>query len=192
MIKKTNFKWILVFGVVILILLSFFQIYRVNTKYPNPEIIIYQEEEPIRGGDVTITVMESSLAPAKEVTRDFEGYVNVVSEVRQLSKDQEKILLVELRAENTSLENQTVNLTQFVAQSGVWSNGWDLELYFLLNNTGRIEVELEPLSNKTVYLGYCLYDFQFSGKEWTRVENRDFNLVMTVYPYKNQVCLNVI
>ena len=190
--KSTILKVVMILALAAFFL-SFLQIYRLNEKYPAPAISTYVEKEPIHGGDITITVMNSRLEPVKEITKEMKDYHDEVAngQGKQLTDRQKKILIVELKIENTSQNPQKVDVTQFMAQSGAWANGWDLDLYLALNNTDQVNVGLEPLTSKTVYLGYSLYDFQFKAKEWGHMTAKEFYLVMTVYPYKNRVLLTI-
>ena len=82
-----------------------------------------------------------------------------------------------------------MSFANIVAQSKAWSNGCDFDLYSQLNNMNSIYVTLAANEEKDIKLPYLMYDFQFKEGEWETVNERDFSLVLSVYPIKNIVRL---
>ena len=180
------------FAIAAVILLGF-KIYMINQKYPNPKIITYNQEEEIKGGDITVTIQKSQLLSYEQLKEIAPEYQNNVTNTdgTSLDKSQTKTLLLELKIVNTSDEEQTMSVANFIAQSSAWSNGWDYDLFLQMNNGESPNVNLLPYEEKVIKIGYNMYDFQFKDNDWKFVNEREFYIIVSVYPVKNMIKLSL-
>lgn len=176
-------------AILLILLVLSWRIVSLNKEYPNPRIITYKTGEYIKGGDISIMVTDSKFTAMDEIKEMTPGIENPVTDEKGnlLTDEQKKVLLVNLNVHNLSDEIQTTSLLQFMAQSDAWSNGADLGTYYALNNTQGTSIQLQPGEQRCVQMPFYLYEIQFDTNEFQKVENRKFNLVLSVYPIKNVI-----
>lgn len=190
---KRKKKIMLAGGIIVflLIIVAGWRIATLNMKYPNPQIITYGLSEPIKGGGIEITVTGKELV-SMACIRDRIPNIqdNVLDEKGDiLSDSRKKILLVNLEVKNLTDADQEISLTQFMAQTQVWSNGMDLYTYLSLNNLQAAGIQLKAQEKRNITMPFYMYDFQFKKGEFDKIENRKFTLVLSTYPIKNVVNL---
>lgn len=176
-----------VFG--LLIAAMGWRIVTLNIKYPNPQVITYQQNEPIKGGEIEMVVTDSkivSMQDIKELLPEIEDPIKD-KDGNLLEDDQKKVLLVELEIQNLSDAKQKTTVTPFTAQSRAWSNGMDMNTYLGLNRLQTTGIELGAKEKQIIIMPFVMYDFQFKKDEFSSIEQRDFQLVLSTYPIKNLV-----
>ena len=99
--------------------------------------------------------------------------------------------MIYLKVENNSDSQKSVSFVDFTPESYAWKNGLSLELYTLLNpDAGSpLTFYIEPKSNAEVILPYTMIYSQFEDDDWERIEQREFDLVLSQYPTKHIVNL---
>lgn len=179
--------------VLILVTLSAVRIYRVNKKYPDPPINTYKENDKIKGGNIDIAVKKSRIITMDDIDNKEKSIEEVILDTQNMNidKNQVKFLIIDLEITNNDKNQQTIDLTKFSAESVGWANGWSPELYAILNNTDRITIQIEGNSKTSVRLPFTMYDFQFKETNWEDIIKRKFYLVLSLYPVKNQVLLEI-
>lgn len=181
---KRNF----IIGLFVLLIVIFstaFLLYRIvviNTKYPSPEIIKKQmNEEVVVGNGAIIKVTESTMYSIKETMKLFPEY-DFQNENMHYSNDEAYMYLIKIGIDNAAGIRMEEDVCNFILQSGAWANGWDMELYSIIN-----EKKLSEEGKEIVYLPFFLFNSQFSKNEWQKIRNREFTLVTSVYPQKTVI-----
>lgn len=166
------------------------KIYLLNQKYPDPERVFYKLNEEISVNDCKFLVESAEFwtpEAMKEKYPEFEIGVTGDNGV-VVEDDQWKNLVVGVRfLEADSSEQMQTAKDGMVLKSGVWRNGWDLDWYYALNDTSK------PIeAGDIIYLSYFIFDFQLRPGDWEKVEEREFELVTSLYPTIHSVRLGEI
>lgn len=183
-------------GAVVLILAGVIfagiRIYSVNSKYPDPKIINYKQGEDIKGGDIVLNVAKSDFLTYNDIMQVCPDYKNQMKvNGKTVSEDDVNFLVAEIQMKNESDEVKKTSLTQVIAESGAWSNAFDMDLFIALNNIDKVYISLDGHEERTFKVPYIMYKSQFKSSEWESVKDREYELVLSTYPVKNQVILNV-
>ena len=183
--KKTR-KIVIYLSILLIIILGsvvlLYHIFMINNKYPNPKInIFHMNDEVLIEDNKVVKVKECALYSLDKVHKLYPEY-DFQNENIYTDDESVKMFLVKVEISDTSDNKAEVDLSNFILQSGAWANGWDLELYSIINQK-KLSIVSEQKS-KVIYLPYFLYDFQFSEKDWRNIEKRKFCLVTSVYPEK--------
>lgn len=183
---KRNKKIIVLAGLLLGIGFAFCirKIYLVNQKYPQTTQVSFQLNETVSGENVKFQIESAEfwdLDELQKIDSEFEPEEFAIN-------TQCKILVVGVRFLEAKSELQMkVARDQMILQAETWANGWDLELYCMLNDTSK------PLEvNELIYLPYGLFENQFRTKEWKQVEEREFEIVTAVYPQRRSIKLGKV
>lgn len=179
--------------VVLLLGISILRFYNLNNYYPDFKIVEHSIGERITGGDISITVLSYKLLNGKQ-TKDIapDYIIEAYNNDGTIPQDEQiRNLLIYLKVENNSDSQKTVSFVDFTPESYAWKNGLSLELYTLLNpDAGSpLTFYIEPKSNAEVILPYTMIYSQFEDDDWERIEQREFDLVLSQYPTKHIVNL---
>ncbi|HIW76295.1 MULTISPECIES: hypothetical protein [Gordonibacter] len=169
---------------------------QVNAATPAPEVHRFAlgEEATYSGndssggtvnpGDITVTAEHAALLNREELAKlpgIPAGYVDDL--MASTSANDMRALVVEVTLRNTTSEPREAHVQGFKARSGAWSNGLFAEIYFMLNDGLSTRVPLEPGGTEKATLISLLYDNQSNSTDaWQHVDERTFDLVLTVYP----------
>ncbi|WP_080801321.1 hypothetical protein [Arabiibacter massiliensis] len=178
-----------------------FRIAQVNAAYPEQHSRAFSigEEATYAGQDSSGGQVEygSILVRAEGSSLvDYEGLKALVPDhIDSFIEDgtfrDMRALFVEIEMRNASSEVKKVYVRDFSPQSGAWTNGLYAPLYMTLNDDPSTIIELEPGEKASRTLVYLMYDGQFSGGGWERVSEREFELVLALYPDKYLIELGV-
>lgn len=174
----------------VIVILSAKRIVYINNKYPNPEIVIFNQGEDIKGNNLKIKVTDSDIMDKESFEKKYAEF-DVNAENEQLVKQRMKVLIVNFNVENIGDKTSRFIFTNFIAQSGGWSNGWNLEMYYKLNDYDEKSIEVKPGESKELKLVYCMYGNQFKKSHWNNLKSREFCIVMSSYPVNNRIKLNI-
>lgn len=179
--------------IILITILSSFRIYNLNKDYPNPVVIEHSLNEKIDGGNISLTVLDSSMVYNSYIKQLFPEYVDYTenSDGTKVTDEQIRVLLIKTKLTNNSDAEQKFSLVQMNAESLIWANGIDGGLYPLLNpdNNNPMGVTIPPNKDIEVILPYTIYDLQFQKKDWEEIDNRHFDLAISYYPVKHIVNL---
>lgn len=169
---------------------------QVNAATPAPEVHRFAlgEEATYCGGDSsggtvnlgdTMVTAENAALLNREELANMPGvpagYVDNL--MASTSANDMRALVVEVTLRNTTGEPRETHVQSFKARSGALSNGLFAEIYFMLNDGLSTRVPLEPGGTQKATLVYLLYNSQLnSAGAWQHVDERAFDLVLTVYP----------
>lgn len=189
--KKQAIKIVVVVLILAGIIFAGTRIYNINRKYPDPKIINYTQGEDIKGGDIVLNVTKSNFFTYNNIMQVCPNYKNQMLNRKNYSENDINFLVAEIQMKNESNEVKKTSLTQVIAESGAWSNGFDMDLFIALNNVDKVYISLEGHEERTFKVPYIMYKSQFKSSEWESVKDREYELVLSTYPVKNQVILNV-
>ena len=195
--KKCTFVCIsTIILVVVVIITASIRIVQLNALWPSPTRVEYDKGEWVSIGTlndlgqideknpIEVRVTSASLADYEkmlEVLPDFKiQFSNTRGE--PLTPEQYRVLLVEAEIRNISLEKRTFAFSQFVAESQVWRNGFDKFLFHDLNGDIPIVFMLESGETTRVTLPFIMIEQQFESVSWDQIDNRSFDLVLSLYP----------
>lgn len=100
-------------------------------------------------------------------------------------------MVVKFNVENNGDKISRFVFTNFIAQSGGWSNGWNLEMYRKINDYNENSIEVKPGESKELKLVYCMYKSQFKKSHWNNLKSRKFYIIMSSYPVNNRIELSI-
>lgn len=193
MTKKVVYPLVAVF-LIIAVVLSAVRIYDLNQQYPDPHIITHSLGEEIQGNVTSIAILKSELLDGDEIktldpnyecfTKDEKGNI--------LSPQDERFLLVHMKLINYTDDERSMDIRHIVAESDTWANGIAQDIFIDLNSgKGKpTEIRLAPKQEMEIIVPFYLCSVQFKPDDWQKIDNRQFDLVLTLYPEKNIVPLN--
>jgi len=193
MIKKNIIVPVACLLFVALVIFSVLKISALNKKFPNPIVIEHAMNEAIKGGETSLAVQSYDLLNGSQLRKLLPDYEEVIknSDGSSLKDDQVRYLLVHIKLINNSDEIQKMMIANIVAESLIWANGIDAEIYMDLNigKGSPMSIELQPKQELEVIVPYSMYSFQFQAKDWKNVDNRAFDLSLSTYPKKHIITL---
>ncbi len=180
---KYRFNIILLIGILIFTTLFIIRFRYINNKYPQPITEEYNLNEIVNCGGCEIVVQECQWLSDKEI-RDLDiGKDN-------LSDEETKAILVKVKVKNTSNEEKNIEAYLFEAESLDWHNGLNLGIATAINGeNSSLNLNLAPNEEVTRILAYSMVSPQYNSDEWAHVKEREFKLVMSLYPVKKEVIL---
>lgn len=180
---KSRFSIIMIIGIVILTTLFIIRFRYINSKYPQPIIQEYNLNEIIRYEGCEIVVQECQWLSDDEIRAlDVEKGV--------FPDDEIKAILVKILVRNTSEKQKSIESYAFEVESLDWHNGLMLDLSKAINGeNSSFHLNLEPGEEVTRILAYSMIPLQFNDSEWDNVEKREYKLVISLYPVKNEIIL---
>ena len=175
---------------VIALIFSVLRIIHVNNKHKTPAVITYNQGEELTGKNLKFQVTKSSLMDKKEFEAEYCEF-DKNDENRELLSNDMKLLVVDFEIDNVGQDISEFVFFDFMAQSGSWANGWNLEMYRKLNDYNSTLIEIAPGESKELKLVFCMYDIQFKNHSWNTINNRKFYIVIDCYPVKSRICLSL-
>ena len=155
-----------------------YKVWRVNTDYPTPEVIVIS-----RGN-----------------THEIDEHVDmVVNEFKWIENDELKSkigsqlnssakyfgIIVSVTYKNKSEEKKLIATYNCNIEYLGYSNGIEPNFYNQWNDED-MEIELNKNEEKTVWLTYVVGDFQFNKQDWKNIKQLDWYLTSSRYPVKTK------
>lgn len=163
-----------------------FRYITLNQKYPPPEIINYSESEPvIYDGQFEITVADNYFLDEQTVKTVFENEISLGQDV--------KCYLLELTIKNIGDTEKQILIYSFMLESDAWYNGVNMGAFMQLNSDttdATLQPTLAPGEEYQAKLPFSMISEQFKPASWEEVQNRQYSLVMTLYPQKTSIQLS--
>lgn len=155
-----------------------------NTKYPEVIIDSSSMNEPVNYFDFSLCAEKYAIINQNEIKEK-----NIISE--QLPSGFEtKMVLVTLNIKNTSTQEKTIELYPFVLESNGWRSAFDFEAFNKLNSENvSTSLRLKPGKSQTVILPFTMYNSQFKKDYWAKLQNKEFDLIFSLYPIKKYIKL---
>ena len=102
-----------------------------------------------------------------------------------------KLILTTIQIKNLSTKQVKLEVYPFVLESSGFSNGINLDLYNVLNgDNATVSPVLKPGEVQTLELPFTMIESQFTKQDWLNLTNRNFELVLSLYPIKKSILLN--
>lgn len=176
-------KWLLLGGVLVFAVVFVVRFVQVNTKYPAPSYrFIEPGEVEIPESGLEYTVSGAYFASPEEITALYDAIdPDQTMYTRYIPGEQEELLMVELTIHNPTEEEQYFGVPDSL-ESGCWSNGLSVPMYDYLNPEAD-----EPLDSRetiTVKMPFRLSYVQFTPSRWKTVRDRQYDLLLSLYPEK--------
>lgn len=184
--KKTK-RIILAALVLILAVAYVIRVVQVNLRYPAAEQVRVRMPDSVSYDGITYEVVGFRFMTEEELNT-YHAQTIDPSPVANNGKKLYKCVLVDMKATNTTQEEKLARFTFFSLQSGIWRNAIDLQTLWNYDEDGRLARNLAPGESVTQPLPYSFAWGQFkSDKLWEGVEDRDYELVLTLYPVKRVI-----
>ncbi|MBR3606097.1 MAG: DUF5028 domain-containing protein [Lachnospiraceae bacterium] len=176
-----------------LLILGKFRYEKINSLFPKTEIQNFTlgEEVEMEGDILMNDTMEGySIKVESGQILPYEAFLKEYNLEDVYSHVPEKIYLIEVILRNKEAEFGTgVNLSELYLQKGAICASIDLNLYSEINTAinGVYMIALRPDSEIRLRLPFALYESNFSANTWTKLEQEQLSLVVTLYPTKKVI-----
>ena len=159
-------KIIGIFGILAVVFLSviFISNYRrINQMYPNPELLKSGSGEP----------------------EELDGYEFTLTDFQMTDGEEMKSILASVHIKRIAEGEGTINMTAVAGECGGWNNGIDPELYQVWN-PGKSIHQLKFLQNQEedIVIPISMHKAQFKKRDWERIDEKTFSIVLGLYPKK--------
>lgn len=167
------------------------RLYIVNDGFKGFPKMVYDRDDaaayattgknPIAEGDVEVRVTSFAGLSADQVAQKYTDD-DPAAFVEAANGGDFELLTVGVAVKNASEAEQHVFTGSYNLSSGGWENGVIPTLVPALNAKGAtMNLDLAPGQEQQVVLPFYAYESQF-GDAWSRLSQRDFNLVLSVQP----------
>lgn len=168
--------------------LFFYLFYLVNQKYPEPkleEVKINKSVKYSHNPDFELEVIDFSILNQQELEK---LYAPIFEEIR-VENQKMAGFLVKIRVKNNSLQASSIEVQEFMIQSGAFSNGSDLYQSMFLN-TKVNKGPYEPKEERVLILPFTVSENLLSNIHWKNIEQLKYKLVTSLYPVEQSILLN--
>ncbi len=181
--RRKKILWLLVLSV--LTAAYFLRFFYINHLYPETVTREYQMNQSVPYNGVEIQVVSCRLLEGSDWRQIETAYHKDIDEGVET-----KCLVPEIQIKNTSSQAKEIRVSSFSAQSGAWRNGINLETLAAMNaEKENRSSTIMPGQTVTMKLPYVMSSSQFGQQNWSTVRQRDFQLVLSLYPVKQTVKL---
>lgn len=159
----------------------------VNQKYPKAELEEKQLGETLIMDGIEITATNVEFM-------NQESFSEIYAYEKETFKEAECIM-VTVTIKNTSEERQRITLDSFALTSGAWTNSVGADKYMAVNEKFNSEqyksgpIYIEAGCERKIILPFLLVKDNFTKKQWEHVKERNYELVLSLYPKKQQIKL---
>ncbi len=186
---KINKKFKIYIGIFFIVILTTIignRIISLNQQYPPPTHEKSPLKQPMKFNHFEIKATSFRVINNTDLLQlgsEFEQFT--------LGHEDFKCVLTELHIKNISSKNLNIEVFPFTLESIGFSNGINLELFNALNGGDAVmNPELKPNEEITLQLPFTMIEEQFTKKDWNNVNERTFELVLSLYPVKKTIVLN--
>lgn len=173
-------RWLAVAVAILVCIGAGVRYWSLNTAYPPAEDKPYGVGEEVEFGDFTLRVNARSFL--KEADK-----ADVLKEEME-SGLSPQLLLLNVTIANRGEKTGQADLSSLILESGAWKNGIHLLAFLRVNENGEqtpsLSPELAPGEEQTVQLPFMLSPEQFKESQWPQVQERAYDLVLSLYPQK--------
>lgn len=188
--KKSRTKTMIVAVSVIAFLVYLVLVIGINLKYPKAQLEEKQLGEAMTADDFEITATDVSFMSQ-------EDFSDIYAFEKEIFKEAECIM-VTVNIKNMSEEKQRVTLDRFALTSQAWTNCAMPDKYMAVNKKWNSEqyqsgpIYIESGEERTLILPFLLVKKGFRQKQWEHVKERNYELVLALYPVKKQIKLKCV
>lgn len=180
-------KWIILAAVLLVAGVFAFLIIRINMKFPSTEEAVYPMNEPVLlSNGVSVRVNGARwLSEAEKfeynVVETEEGGVFMTA-------------AVSITATNEGTEKVRPELYSFELESCAYGQGLNLSAFHSINSEAEnvsASPTLGPGESVTGVFPYTIFEEQFPPEDWEHITEREFWLVINLYPQKQSIRLTI-
>lgn len=175
MIKK------LTLVILLLAIVSFFIIRYdyINDNYPAPVQNKIAINSTLTINNNSLSVNSYQLTYMSDLTNSVYTGVNDVEDPL--------VMLINIQVKNKTSYSNLFELSNLTLQSDGWINSIDLDLFLELNSKiDSVYINLNSNQSLQLKLPYLIYKTQFTESQWKKINNRQFSLICSLYPIKNE------
>lgn len=184
-------KYSVITGSVLLIIILIGCLIRynnLNEQYQPPTYENYKQNQVVSYNSFAIKASEFEVMNEE----DIQDLGPVYEDVTTIDGSSIKSIVTEVRIKNPSSQQMKLEVYPFVIESGGYSNGIDADLFHVLNKDEATMIPvLDAGEEITLQLPFTMIESQFTDKDWDNIENREFNLVLSLYPVKKTISSNI-
>ena len=162
----------------------------INLKYPKAQLEEKQLGEAMMADDFEITATDVSFMSQ-------EDFSDIYAFEKEMFKEAECIM-VTVNIKNMSEEKQRVTLEGFTLTSQAWTTCTAPDKYMAVNAKWNSEqyqsgpIYIESGEERKLILPFLLVKNGFTQKQWGHVKERNYELVLSLYPVKKQIKLKCV
>ena len=188
--KKSRTKTLIVAVSLIAFLVYLVLVIGINLKYPKAQLEEKQLGEAMTADDFEITAIDVSFMSQ-------EDFSDIYAFEKEMFKEAECIM-VTVNIKNMSEEKQRVTLEGFTLTSQAWTTCTAPDKYMVVNEKWNSEqyqsgsIYIESGEERTLILPFLLVKKGFRQKQWEHVKERNYELVLSLYPVKKQIKLKCV
>ncbi len=191
--KKKILITFLIFVVLFSIWFYFFN--KINKEIPQAQRIETDENEAMVFDDMEFKVNKTNIYNYEELIHIYEE----AADLEWLSRYNEEygvsFIFSELTVKNMGNEEKKVNIYEFIIGTLTGSNGVNVELFETANGSiDLLNPAIKPGEEVTVILTFSYINGYINGNlyEKGKMEDEDFELILSLYPVRRSIHLNVI
>lgn len=165
-----------------------YRIFQVNLWYPSPKVWTGELQDSVQVGNYSITFTDWQWADGTMLQELCPGYCMILDENgMEYPAERERVGLITLKIRKWEEGESILDLTGIAFESGAWGNQFDMELMYLLNPQLKgLQLRMEKGDCREIIFPMTMLDLQFAEKEWERIDEREFYIVLEYYPEKLQ------
>ncbi len=154
----------------------------VNSSAPNIPRVEHSVGDEIDGDNLSLSVTKFKVYDVNHIEKIAPGYTSLFRDSD--NPNNPKLIVVDVKVTNRNTERLLFDISSISLQSGAWSNGVSLMLLDSLNEESAKELRaFDGNTSKTIQLPFELVGTQFKNStDWELVPQRDYDLVLSVYP----------
>lgn len=155
----------------------------INSKYKNPTVLSKEIGETVDYSNLQFLVVNSGFIPQAQVNELWTKELDIFAGC--------KGYYVTVTVSNTGTEEKKLSLGNFELVSDAWINGVDMEKFLMLNSEDvKQKFLLKPGDTITCTLPFLIVKENFTNRQWEQIEQRKFELVLSLYPFKRVIELS--
>lgn len=156
-----------------------------NNKYPPATTVQYQINEPVKYSNFEITMTGYKMMDKAELQELGSIYDNIKYDNKDI-----KSIVTTIKISNTSNKSEVLEVYPFTLESVGFSNGINFELFLALNGENKtLNPQLKAGDEVELHLPFTLIEKQFTKLAWTNIPDRQFELVLSLYPEKKSIII---
>ena len=178
--------------VLILLLLAGTRYYAVNAQYPSPKVETYAKGETLELGNYRFTLKKWEWHNGEIYQELMPGYVWLTENGKSYPSEKERVGIATVTIEKWKDDDTFLDLTNITFESKAWGNQWDHGFFMGINQELEgLRLEMKAGESRDILFPIAAGEIQFPQKEWDRIDQRDFYIVIDYYPVKYQLlCQN--
>ncbi len=189
--KKITITFVVFVGI---ISVWFYFFHKVNKKIPQAQRIEVCENESMLIDDIEFQVNTTKIYDYEELIRAYEKAGNLEWYQRYNEEYGLSFIFAEMTMKNIGSEDKTVNAYDFVIGTLTGSNGMSMDLFEIANDSIELmSPTIKSGEEVTVILTFSYVNGYINGDLYKKgkMEDEEFELILSLYPVRRSIHLNV-